>query len=302
MSDDAIAWIAADWGTSNLRCRALSGAERLLDEKESAMGMQAVSQGGGDFESALLDLIEPWLPHDGILPVLACGMVGARQGWVEVPYVETPCSPRTPALPVATRDRRIAVSIRAGVRQSAPADVMRGEETQIAGLLAQDPGFEGLICLPGTHTKWVTVRDGRILRFRTFMTGEVFALLAQQSILRLTLSDAGLDREAFEGALRQALQSPASLLADAFQLRAEALLENLDGIAARSRLSGLLIGQELAGMMSHGMETSGTIPLIGASPLPQLYRLALGILGKDASVSAAEEMVIAGLAGHDVAT
>ncbi|MDE0809982.1 MAG: 2-dehydro-3-deoxygalactonokinase [Alphaproteobacteria bacterium] len=154
MSSDHIQWIAIDWGTSNLRGWAMSDSGRILDQANSEQGMATVNATDEDFESALLDLIQPWLKAGGSIPVIACGMVGARQGWLEVPYDEAPCSPHTSLTKVPTRDPRIDVSIFAGVCQESPADVMRGEETQIAGLLSRSPDFGGLICLPGTHTKW----------------------------------------------------------------------------------------------------------------------------------------------------
>ncbi|MDF2375017.1 MAG: 2-dehydro-3-deoxygalactonokinase [Verrucomicrobiales bacterium] len=291
MSTDPIAWIAADWGTSNLRCCAMSADHRVVDRAESGRGMQAISTGGGDFEAALLELIQRWLRPGETIPISACGMVGAKQGWIEVPYVTAPCSPGTPTHRAPTRSAQISVSIHAGVRQNDPADVMRGEETQIAGLLALQPGFEGLVGLPGTHTKWATLADGKIQSFQTFMTGEAFALLSQHSVLRLTLAPESWDETAFLEGIHRSLASPADLLSHAFRLRAESLLNGLDGTAARSRLSGLLIGQELA-----AVRPSGHVSLIGAGALTRPYQTALEALGIKATLVDSEAATIAGLA------
>lgn len=294
MNPDLIAWIAADWGTSNLRCWALAGDHHVLDQAQSSMGMQAISEGETDFETALLDLITPWFRDDRVIPVHACGMVGARQGWIEVPYVDAPCCPRTPTQHAPTRDPRLEVHIHAGVAQPHPADVMRGEETQIAGLLRLHPDFEGLVCLPGTHTKWVTIEAGRIQHFRTFMTGETFALLSEHSVLRHTLATEGHDETAFLNAVRHAQEDPVALLSHTFQLRAEALLHHLDSTTARARLSGLLIGQELAALQST-LKSDHSIALVGPQQLTSLYQAALRGLGHVTTIHDPTQTTLRGL-------
>ena len=134
-------WIAVDWGTSNLRAWAM-GASGVLDHGESHEGMGTLSRDG--FEPALLRVVSPWLQDGRVMPVIACGMVGARQGWIEAVYRAVPCSPVSAAqMTVApTSDSRIRVHIAPGLSQDRPADVMRGEETQIAGALALNPGFD----------------------------------------------------------------------------------------------------------------------------------------------------------------
>jgi len=206
-------WIAADWGTSHLRVWHMDGAG-VRAEAQSGKGMGKLARDG--FEPALLELIGPWLDAaDGTVTVLACGMVGARQGWIEAPYVVTPCAPlhaeamvRAPAA-----DPRLSVHIIPGVSQASPPDVMRGEETQIAGFLAARPRFDGVLCLPGTHTKWVHVSAGEIVSFATFMTGEIFALLSRQSVLHHSVDAQGWDDAAFEAAVSEAISKPERLAA-----------------------------------------------------------------------------------------
>jgi 2-dehydro-3-deoxygalactonokinase len=175
-------WIAVDWGTTHLRAWAMAEDGTVRAEARSDDGMGHLARDA--FEPALLSLIEPWLGA-GPMDVLACGMVGSRQGWVEAPYVAVPAKPTnlTP-VPVTTRDPRLRVSILPGLKQDAPPDVMRGEETQIAGFLAAALGFDGVLCLPGTHAKWVQISAGEVVSFRTFMTGELFDLLSAVSVLR----------------------------------------------------------------------------------------------------------------------
>ena len=138
------------------------------------------------------------------MPVIACGMVGARQGWIEAPYSQVPCAPvGLSMIKPVVEDTRLDVSILPGLSQTDPADVMRGEETQIAGYLAENPGFDGVLCLPGTHTKWAHISAGEVVSFRTFMTGELFALVSSQSVLRHSVG-AGWDGPAYRSAVSDA--------------------------------------------------------------------------------------------------
>jgi len=287
-------WVAVDWGTSRLRLWCLSGDE-VIDRRQSEDGMGRLSAGG--FEAALLALL-PDLPDTrdvpgAPLPVLVCGMAGSRQGWFEAPYVAAPCKPPSGGVRVAGTSPRLDVRILPGVKQTAPADVMRGEETQIAGFMALTPQFDGILCLPGTHTKWVQVSAGEIVSFRTFMTGEMFALLAQHSVLRHALAAEGWDAAAFDAGVARAMARPAGLAADLFALRAEALLEDLPPQAARARLSGLLIGAELAAARPYWLGQN--VAILGADAMARAYASALQAQGVPALLANADQMTLAGL-------
>lgn len=282
-------WIAADWGTSALRVWAMRG-EDVLTEAQSADGMGRLAQDG--FEPALLRLIDGWLTG-APLPVIACGMVGARQGWSEAAYRAVPCPPLGPPFhQVQPADPRFTLHILPGLSQSAPPDVMRGEETQIAGFLQRRPGFDGTLCLPGTHTKWVHVRAGRVERFQTCMTGEVFALLSGHSILRHGLGE-GWDDTAFPTAVAEAAADPARLFSDLFALRARSLLGSPPPGAARARLSGLLIGMELAA--TRAFWQAGPVVLIGAGGLVGHYATALSALNCPVELTDGTDITLAGL-------
>lgn len=285
-------WIAADWGTSNLRVWAIGADGAILAKDASDQGMGRLTP--DTFEAALLDLIEPWLGQ-GVTPVIACGMVGARQGWIEAPYRATPCQAvDAKALTLApTRDPRIQVAIAPGLSQARPADVMRGEETQIAGVLLQDPKFDGVLCLPGTHSKWAHISAEEVVSFQTFMTGELFELLSRQSVLRHGLAADGLDEAAFDEALSDAISNPAKFAARLFGLRAEGLLNGLSPLAARSRLSGMLIGIELAAAKPYWLGQA--VSLIATSSLAASYARALGQQGVQAKTLDATACTLAGL-------
>ncbi len=251
MTKETADWIAVDWGTSALRLWAMRADGSVLAARESDQGMARLTPDG--FEPALLALAAPLLDPGRVTDVVICGMAGARQGWIEAPYAPVPCSPLS-QLPVRApaRDGRIAVHVLAGLSQAEPPDVMRGEETQIAGFLAHEPQFDGVLCLPGTHTKWVILRGGCVREFHTVMTGESFALYSEHSVLRHVM-EPGWDASAFAAAVGQGRDRPESVATALFAIRARAMLDPagaaLPGVA-RARLSGLLLGLELAATRS----------------------------------------------------
>ncbi len=274
----AVEWIAVDWGTSNLRAWAM-GREGVLAVASAARGMVTLAR--SEFEATLDALTAPWRAA-GPVPIVACGMVGSRQGWHEAPYRAVPCGPLDVGSLVAVPsvDPRLRVSIVPGLKQVSPPDVMRGEETQIAGALALRPGFDGVFCLPGTHTKWVHVSAGEVVSFQTYMTGELFALLSQASILRHGIAAEGWDDAAFDAALAEAMARPERIAARLFALRAEALIAMLNPVTARARLSGLLIGIEIAAARPYWLGQN--IAILGEDALAIAYQRALAAQGMPA--------------------
>ena len=297
-------WIAVDWGTSRLRAWRVSDAGEVRRSLASGAGMGTLSEDG--FEPALRALLAdepaPDRTPDRPVRVLCCGMVGARQGWTEAPYRDVPCAPieASTLVRAPSTGSDLDVRIVPGLAQRDPADVMRGEETQIAGLLAGRPGFEGLLCLPGTHTKWVRVTGGRVEGFATAMSGELFALLAGHSTLRHGIAADGHRDDAFDAGVLDALAAPAALTRRLFSLRARGLLDGLDPVGARSRLSGLLLGVELAGLGASdvpGLRPGPDVPVVvvGAPGLAERYARALGVADRAAESVDGERLGLAGL-------
>ncbi|MBM1688619.1 2-dehydro-3-deoxygalactonokinase [Sulfitobacter geojensis] len=281
-------WIALDWGTSNLRAWAMKDG-RAVANVSSSDGMGALARDG--FEPALAALVDVWdVPAQ--TPVIACGMVGSRQGWVEAPYNVVPCAPLVQSTVRAPSDR-FNVQVIAGLRQSTPSDVMRGEETQIAGFLALNPDWDGVICLPGTHTKWVQISAGEVISFQTYMSGELFALLSGQSVLRHSVNAEHWDQATFDFTIEDALSKPEKLAARLFAIRADDLLEGATAEVGRARLSGLLIGAELAAARPYWLGTN--IAIIGADGTATPYARALQTQGASATIADAERMTLAGL-------
>jgi 2-dehydro-3-deoxygalactonokinase len=263
--------IAVDWGTSSLRGALLDEAGRVLEEKSAPLGILNVDN--GDFAGVFAAQFSGWMKPPGTLCLIS-GMAGSRQGWVEAPYVSCPAGPAELAKSLHWIERgRIALVPGLSDTQGEVPDVMRGEEVQIFGALRLAGLADGLFVLPGTHSKWATVRDGKVMGFRTFMTGEVFGLFAQHSILARTLvADAPLDEAAFLQGVARAGNGE-GLLHNAFGVRSLALFDRLPPTPSASYLSGLLIGEELAQQKIH---PNGEVIVIGAPALTTRYALALG--------------------------
>ncbi|MEM9603818.1 MAG: 2-dehydro-3-deoxygalactonokinase [Pseudomonadota bacterium] len=294
LATDALSHVAVDWGTSRLRAWAVGRHGGVLGAVTNDAGMGGLQP--ADFPAVLERAVGTWLSaHPGV-PVLCCGMLGARGGWQEVPYRAVGQAPL--AVEELTEIGQLngsPVRVVPGLAQRTPADVMRGEETQVAGLVTSGT-TDALVCLPGSHSKWVTVRGGRVAAFTTALTGEAFAAFRHHTVLRLTVSRAGLfDTAAFEAAVRDALDAPGHVLTAAFRLRAEALLNGLAADAALARLSGWLIGVEI-GSMASSCRQHGTVHLIGELELAQRYARALALIEVDSVVHDPTDCVLAGLA------
>ncbi len=264
--------IAVDWGTSSLRGALLGGDGRVLDEMASADGILSVPAGG--FPAVFAANFARWRDGRDTLCLIS-GMAGSRQGWQEAPYCPCPAG----FSDIASRllwiePGRIALVPGLSREQSGVPDVMRGEETQVFGALDMLGLADAQLVLPGTHSKWVRVSAGRIDRFSTHMTGELYALLRQHSILARTLpaDDGELDVDAFRQGLAHARES-ASLLHAAFSVRTLALFGRLPAAAMPSYLSGLVIGEELRSQRL--TQAGGPILVIGSPALTERYQLAL---------------------------
>ena len=275
--------IAVDWGTTSLRGALLDEAGTVLAEKSAPLGILNVP--GGDFAGTFAAQFSEWMRDAGSLCLIS-GMAGSRQGWQEAPYAPCPAG-----LGELTRHLhwiepgRIAIVPGLSAEQGGVPDVMRGEEVQIFGALRLTGIAGGLFVLPGTHNKWVTVRGGRVTGFRTYMTGEIYGLLSQNSILSRTMDAAApLDEAAFRQGLRRAT-SGEGLLHALFGVRALALFERLSPAASASYLSGLLIGEELR---TQPLENGQDVVLIGAPALTTRYALALSSAGVKTKTLGAE--------------
>ena len=293
MNDIKAKWIAADWGTTHMRAWAIGEEDNVLAFRESNEGMKDLQQ--NEFEPVLLRLIESWLDDTKVTTVMACGMVGAKQGWVETPYLKTPCVPidNNQLTTANTNDQRIKVHLVPGVMQNHPADIMRGEETQIAGFINKNKGFKGVVCLPGTHAKWVNIQEGQISSFKTLMTGKLFGVITNHTLIRHSTSIKGWNQESFEEGIHEGFNNPGLIASNLFSLRAESIVNNMDRDQARSTLSGLLLGVELNGAQNYWKGKNVT--LIGSELLSNNYHEGLRVLGGESQLFSLETATLSGL-------
>jgi len=309
--------IALDWGTTSLRAYKLAADGVVLEQRALSSGIMQLPKTpqiihgrecADGFELAFDQACGDWLDAQPDLPVIACGMVGSAQGWREAAYCETPADVANlgNSLQTVVSLRGTPVHIVPGVIQrSRLPNVMRGEETQVLGVLQQLPAEAGadlLIGLPGSHSKWVEVVDGCITHFDTFMTGEVFAVLSEHSILgRTQQPSATFEAQAFDRGVQVALSADGELgvLSTLFSARTLGLTGELSPTLQADYLSGLMIGHELAALAAVQRQRRNnphlpSIVLIGNGQLCARYSRALDACGF-ARVTLAEQATERGL-------
>jgi 2-dehydro-3-deoxygalactonokinase len=287
----ATATIALDWGTTNARAWRLDGAGAALERRNGGRGISSVPEGG--FPAALTELCGDWLAAAPQAPLVLVGMVGSRNGWVEAPYAPLPCG----AADLAARLLRFGTHGRTalvvpGISGEAPSggfDVMRGEETLALGSGVRD----GLVCLPGSHSKWIAMRGGRITAFASFMTGEVFAALSRHTILG-RLAEQPAD-PAGAGLGHAAARRPGGLLHKAFAARTGVLAGSMAGAQVEPFLSALLVAEEIAGARELFGEV-GEVALVAEGALAEAYCAALAAAGIAVASLAPEACFVAGVA------
>jgi 2-dehydro-3-deoxygalactonokinase len=267
--------LAVDWGTTGFRAYRLGGEGRILESRSAAAGILSVKDGA--FAAVLEQHAGDWIAA-GETPIVMSGMIGSRQGWIEVPYAACPAGLEEVAAgtrKVAWKNREAWIAPGLSCRDGAGVpDVMRGEEMQILGALDQlGPGRHS-VCLPGTHSKWVEVADGRIVGLATHMTGEAFAVMKAHSILGRMMKEGPADAAAFDDGVRRSGEA-GGVLHHLFGVRARTLFGELSDAASASYLSGLLIGHEIRAAGNH----ADRVHLLGTAQLGEVYRQALGALG-----------------------
>jgi len=280
-------FIAVDWGTTNRRAYRLDSSGQCVDEFEDDGGVLTVPAGG--FPDAVAQIRQRLGDH----PLLLAGMIGSNRGWKEAPYVPCPAGLDDLAAKLAWAGAREAIVPGVSYIGDGRADVMRGEEVQLLGAVAAglvDP--MGLVCHPGTHNKWATLRHGKIDRFQTVMTGELYSLLKEHSILSDLLQREVQINDVFKEAARHAIDHEA-LPADLFGVRARVLLGEAKKEDAACYTSGLLIGADVRIGLS--IPTGAQIAVIGRPELTRLYAAAIATTGRDVIEHDGETCFLAGI-------
>lgn len=275
--------IGLDWGTSSFRAWLMGQGGAVLEQIASDAGILNLRDRG--FEAAFDSALGPWFAQAADVAVIASGMITSRNGWVETPYLPLPLD--AGALAAALTAHRTAagraVHFVPGARCETDGmpDLMRGEETELVGHLEQS-GSDGVVVLPGTHSKWARAQGGRLTGFRSCMTGEVFALLHDHSILGRLAEPGPFDDGAFRRGLGVSGRD-GPLLARIFSARSLVLMGGLAPGQVADYLSGILIGDEIRTM---GRTGHGAVTIIGRGDLAERYRLALEQSGRAAQVAA----------------
>ncbi|MBC8027727.1 MAG: 2-dehydro-3-deoxygalactonokinase [Steroidobacteraceae bacterium] len=291
-------YIAGDWGTSHLRLRLCAADGAALDSREGPGAADA----RGRFANVFDELTAVWREKHGALPAILCGMAGSTFGWLEAPYL--PCPEELDSVAGSLARARADVQIAPGMRCTNPLgapDVMRGEETQLLGALAANPALahgRQLVCMPGTHTKWVALHDGTVLDFLTVPTGEIFRMLCEHSVLVRDRATP-IEHRATEferGLAETAKHAGVSLLHRIFQSRSLRLDGQLSAAGAASWTSGLLIGSDVAGALPLFAATDSPVHVVANAHLCQIYGSALAKFGRASVAVAGEDASFAGLA------
>jgi 2-dehydro-3-deoxygalactonokinase len=297
----APAYIAGDWGTSNLRLALCDPAGQVLELRKGPGAADA----RGKFAETFDALSSDWRAAHGELPALLCGMVGSTFGWREATYLA--CPAQTSELADALVSPRANVHIVPGMKCTNPLgapDVMRGEESQLLGATCGSlaPGLDAgkqLVCMPGTHTKWVSLYDGVVQEFLTVPTGELFALLSDHSVIVRDRTTPVVHHAAeFERGLAEARRHPEiPVLHKMFQARTLRLDRQLSPEGAASWMSGLLVGTDVAGAVQlfDDADPAAPVHLIGTAELAQAYASALAAFGRTAAVLDGGAAAFAGL-------
>lgn len=286
--------IGVDWGTSSFRAFLIGAEGVVLQRIEAPLGILHVE--GRDFDGAMARLLQPWLTAAPLpLPIIVSGMITSRNGWVETPYIAVPGGAVDLAralVPHRTQDGTLLHFVTGmTVEHQGLPDVMRGEETQIVGAAA-DGRDSGVFVMPGTHSKWVTVRDGLLDSYATFMTGEVFAALKSHTILGALMKDAPFSASALVKGAQRAQQTGTELLHSLFSVRTLPLFGLVCEEETADYLSGLLIGAEVQGAASY-RDGSGPVTIVGRTDLADRYEAVLQVFDI-ASVRAAADVVARG--------
>lgn len=273
--------IAVDWGTSNFRAFRLQPGGIIGARRSSPRGILYV--GKGQFETVLCEEVGDWL-DDGEEQILLCGMIGSRQGWIESDYVPCPVSlsdlvAATLKVPFIRAQVQLVPGILAPGDNGVP-EMIRGEETETMGIV-DTCGGNGLVCFPGSHSKWICLKDHKIVNFSTFLTGELFAALRKCTTLGRIMPTVQVhDIEAFQGGVTRSADS-GGILHHLFGVRSLVLAGRLEERCAASYLSGLIIGHEVRS----ALRSSILVHLVGSAPLCSLYARAIELCGGSASIS-----------------
>lgn len=304
--DQGAFYIAGDWGFSHLRLWLVDQATGMVHDHCTGPGISLLIDGSADIAATFFQLTESWRKQFFVQQALLCGVVGSNIGWLTTDYISCPISllndRLAPKKVPQSNDQTINIQLVPGLkclRENHIPDSMRGEETQLIGALLTDPALsqgEQLVCLPGTHSKWVWLNQGSVGEFITGLSGELFAVLEQHSVLlsQSDVPDYNHCPEHFALGIERT-ESGSNLIQLLFETRSRQLSGQLSASAARAFLSGLIIGSDIRGIMQRSNTQHSEIAFIGKPELCNHYQSACQQLGYNGRIIDGEKLVLAGL-------
>lgn len=304
--DQGAFYIAGDWGSSHLRLWLVDQATGMVHDHCTGPGISLFTDGSADIAATFFQLTESWRKQFFVQQALLCGVVGSNIGWLTTDYISCPISllndRLAPKKVPQSNDQKINIQLVPGLkclRENHIPDSMRGEETQLIGALLTDPALsqgEQLVCLPGTHSKWVWLNQGSVGEFITGLSGELFAVLEQHSVLlsQLDVPDYNHCPDHFALGIERT-ETGSNLIQLLFETRSRQLSGQLSASAARAFLSGLIIGSDIRGIMQRSNTQHSEVAFIGKPELCNHYQSACQQLGYNGRIIDGEKLVLAGL-------
>ena len=282
-------WIAIDWGTTNFRAYFIKN-DIIIKKVSTSDGIKNIKK--NNFEKTLTKNLGIKNNLNDNIIILSCGMIGSQQGWIDTGYVKNLNLKNKNLVKVNTRNKKLHFFIVKGIFQKNPYDVIRGEETQISGFLSLFKNYSGYVCLPGTHSKWVKISKGKILNFKTFMTGEMYEMITTNSILKHSILEKKINLKVFDNSFLTSLKSEFNIFANLFEIRSRYLLSKKK-YHPRSEILGYLIGSEIKNNFKNIKKSK--VAIIGSKYNSKIYSRVLNLLKIENSSFNSSDITIQGL-------
>ena len=284
-----IDWIAVDWGTTNFRAWFIKN-DKVLKEVNKPNGIKNIIN--KNFEDTLIKNINIPKNISIRIKIISCGMIGSKQGWIDSGYEKNLDLKKNNLVKVKTKNKYLDFYIVKGISQNNPYDVIRGEETQVLGYLQDNKNFSGIICLPGTHSKWIKIRNGKIAKFKTYMTGELFEIISNNSILSHSIKDKTINTKVFKNSVLLSQKKNFNFFEYLFEFRSRTLLSKKK-YYPKSELIAYLIGNEIKSYINNTKATK--VIIIGSNYNSKLYSKAMQVLKIKNTIVDSKKTTIAGL-------
>ena len=284
-----IDWIAIDWGTTNFRAWFIK-KDKVLKEINKPHGIKNILS--KNFEDILVANIELPKKNSRKIKIISCGMIGSKQGWFNTGYEKNLNLSKNNLVKVKTKNKFLDFYIVKGLAQKSPYDVMRGEETQVLGYLQINKKFTGFLCLPGTHSKWIKMNQGKLIKFKTYMTGELHEIISRHTILKHSLIEKKISKSIFKESVLLSQKKNFNFFDYLFEFRSRNLLSNKKYFP-KSELIGYLIGNEIKSNINN--IKNNKVIIIGSNYNSKLYSQAMQVLKIKNSIVDSANVTIIGL-------